>query len=115
MSSADKCLLNVVKSFVGQYEDELTIEPGHIGQLVKKIDKYWYEVFLEDQIGKIPIDCCREMQCTSLNELRICKKLNQAIFIAKHDFINNCQDGDLKFSRFEIIIGNCVASIFKIN
>nr|XP_027204112.1 rho guanine nucleotide exchange factor 38-like isoform X3 [Dermatophagoides pteronyssinus] len=105
MSDHTKCLLTIHKSFTGQYEDELTIEPRQIAQLIRKLDKFWYEVYMEDQVGKIPIDCCREMRDDLFQNLRIAPEIKQAVFVAKHDFINNCEDGDLKFARFEFIIG----------
>lgn len=100
-----KCLLTIHKSFTGQYDDELSIEHGQIAQLIRKLDKYWYEVYMEDRIGKIPIDCCHEIRDDLLDNLRISLEMNQVVFIAKHDFINQCEDGDLKFARFELIIG----------
>lgn len=105
MSNPTKCLLTIHKSFTGQYDGELSIEPGQIAQLIRKIDKYWYEVYMEEQIGNIPIDCCRMIHDDLLQNLRIVTEMKQVVFVAKHDFINNCEAGDLKFSRFEFIIG----------
>ncbi|KAF7493012.1 Dynamin-binding protein [Sarcoptes scabiei] len=100
-----KSILSIVKSFEKQFDDEISVEIGQIVQKIRKLDKYWFEIYIDGEIGKIPIDCCREIKTDQLRSLRINTELKQAIYVSKHDFVDNCEQGDLRFSRFELIVG----------
>lgn len=104
MSVDDKCLIKIFKDFNGEMQNELTVTCGQIVQFVRRLDRIWFEVFQDGQTGNVPISICREMNYSELETLRIVKS-SQAVFVSKFDFLENCQDNDLRFAHSEILIG----------
>lgn len=112
---SNKCLVAIVKDFSKEFDDELTVKKGQVVQFVAKLDRYWFEVYCDGQTGKVPISSCREWNSHEMSSIRL-KKPNQAAFVSKYDFLNDCVEGDLRFSAFEIIIGNLFYFVvFKFN
>lgn len=104
--SLDKGLLRVTKDFTSEFEDELSVRTGDLMQFLKKVDRFWYEVYFDSKTGKVPISHCRELNSTELECLRLIdSQSGQAAFVARHDFCSGCQEGDLRFSKSELIIG----------
>ena len=103
-SSNNKCLITIVKDFTKEFDDELTVKSGQTVQFVSKLDRYWYEVYCDGHTGKVPISSCREWNSTEMSSIRLVKP-KQAAFVAKYDFLNECVEGDLRFSAWELLIG----------
>ncbi|KAH9392865.1 hypothetical protein TYRP_005955 [Tyrophagus putrescentiae] len=102
---SNKCLVAIVKDFLKEFDDELTVKRGQVVQFVGKLDRYWFEVYCDGQTGKVPISSCREWNSQEMSSIRLVKASQQAAFVSKYDFLNDCVEGDLRFSAFEIIIG----------
>ncbi len=108
---SNKCLVAIVKDFLKEFDDELTVKRGQVVQFVGKLDRYWFEVYCDGQTGKVPISSCREWNSQEMSSIRLVKASQQAAFVSKYDFLNDCVEGDLRFSAFEIIIGNFIFEV----
>ena len=109
-NQSNKCLLTIVKDFTKEFDEELTVKSGEIVQFVNKIDRYWFEVYSDNRIGKVPITNTREWSLSEMSSIKLKsvnqKLTNQAAFVSKYDFLNDTVEGDLPFSSSEVIIGN---------
>lgn len=102
-----------MKDFNSEFEDELTVKNGEIVQFVSKLDRYWFEVYSDNRTGKVPISSCREWNSTEMSSIRLVRP-TQAAFVSKYDFLNNCEEGDLRFSSFEVIIGKVHSGMWSV-
>ena len=101
---SDKHLITIIKEFKSEFDDEITVQKGEIVQFVSKFDQFWFQVYTDNRTGKVPISSCKEWNSTEMSPIKLIKS-GQAAFVSKYDFIENCVDGDLSFSAFEILIG----------
>lgn len=77
-------------------------------QFVSKLDRYWYEVYCDNQTGKVPISSCREWNATEMSSIKLVKN-QHAAFVGKFDFMNACEPSDLPFATHDVIIGKLCA------
>lgn len=109
---SNKSLIAIFKDFKSEEPNELSVTAGSIVQFVNKIDRIWYEVYQDGVTALVPISVCRELNYTDLEALKLIESV-QSVFVAKFDFVHNCQDGDLRFAHSEILIGNLVLLRFQ--
>lgn len=113
VNANQKCLITITKDFKSEFDDELTVSTNDIVQLVEKLDRYWFQVYHDGQIGKVPISNCREWNATEMAPLKLIKS-TQTAFISKYDFCKDLVDGDLQFAALELLIGRKHSSNFFI-
>src|SRR6218665_1991295 len=111
MSEGDKILMNVVRNFDAQFDDEVSVGSGSVVQFVRKLDRMWFKVYHDGREGKIPINTCQEWSPTDMAKLAFDPDNGQAAFVAKFDFIRDAQEGDLVFTANELLIGELLLFI----
>ncbi|XP_054160708.1 dynamin-binding protein-like [Oppia nitens] len=98
-------IAQVIRHFDTEFADELAARVGDIIEVETKVDKYWLYGHTNSHSGRIPTANCRQLTI-DLNSLYPNGSEDQrSLFAANNDFIHECVDGDLRFTRGDLIIG----------